>query len=102
MYYIYLLLKNKAIYITLPGGSDGKESAYNKGDQGLIPGSGRSPREGNGYPLSILAWRTPWTEKTGGVQSMESQRVGHDQATNTLTTLVIYLTIFPFKNVTRP
>ena len=34
-----------------PGGSDGKESAYNAGDLGSIPGSGRSPREGNGYPL---------------------------------------------------
>jgi len=32
-------------------GSDGKESACNEGDLGLIPGSGRSPREGNGYPL---------------------------------------------------
>ena len=27
---------------------------------------------------SILAWRTPWTEKPGGLQSMGSQRVGHD------------------------
>ena len=34
-----------------PGGSDGKASAYNVGDPGSIPGSGRSPREGNGIPL---------------------------------------------------
>ena len=34
-----------------PGGSDGKESAYNVGDLGSIPGFGRSPGEGNGYPL---------------------------------------------------
>ena len=34
-----------------PGGSDGKESAYSVGDLGLIPGSGRSPGEGNGNPL---------------------------------------------------
>ena len=34
-----------------PGGSDGKESACNVGDPGLIPGSGRSPGEGNGYSL---------------------------------------------------
>ena len=32
---------------------------------------------------SILAWRIPWTEKPGGLQSMGSQRVGHDWATNT-------------------
>ena len=34
-----------------PGGSDGKESACNAGDPGLIPGLGRSPGEWNGYPL---------------------------------------------------
>ena len=34
-----------------PGGSDGKESACNAGDPGSIPGLGRSPEEGNGYPL---------------------------------------------------
>ena len=34
---------------------------------------------------SILAWRIPWTEETGGLQSMGSQRVRHDWATNTHT-----------------
>ena len=34
-----------------PGGLDGKESACNVGDLGLMPGWGRSPGEGNGYPL---------------------------------------------------
>ena len=34
-----------------PGGSDGEESACNAGDVGSIPGSGRSPGEGNGYLL---------------------------------------------------
>ena len=34
-----------------PGGSDGKASACNAGDLGLIPGSGRCPGEGNGNPL---------------------------------------------------
>ena len=29
-------------------------------------------------PSSILAWRIPWTEEPGGLQSMESQRVGYD------------------------
>ena len=38
-----------------PGGSDGKASVYNAGDLGSIPGSGRSPGEGNGYPLRFLA-----------------------------------------------
>ena len=37
--------------IGFPGGADDKESAYNIGDPGLIPGSGRSPGEGNGNSL---------------------------------------------------
>ena len=35
---------------------------------------------------SILAWRIPWTEEHGGLQSMESQRVRHDLVTKTKTT----------------
>ena len=35
----------------IPGSSDGKESAFNAGDPGSIPGSGRFPEEGNGNPL---------------------------------------------------
>ena len=38
-----------------PGSSAGKESAYNAGDPGFIPGLGRSPGEGKGYPLQY-AW----------------------------------------------
>ena len=37
-------------------------------DVGLISGSGRSPGGGHGSPLSILAWRIPWTEEPGGLQ----------------------------------
>ena len=58
----------------LPGGSDGKASAYNAGDLGLIPGSGRSSGEGNGNPLQYsflensMDWRSlvgysPWSHK---------------------------------------
>ena len=42
-------------------GSDSKGSASNGGDLGLIPGLGRSPGEGNGYPLQYSGWRIPWT-----------------------------------------
>ena len=65
-----------------PGGSDGKESAYNAGDLGSIPGPGRSPREENGYPLQYLAWKIPRTEKSGRLESTGSQRAGYDWATN--------------------
>ena len=47
-----------------------------QGDLGSIPGSGRSPGEENGYDSSILAWRMPWTEKPGGLQSMGLQKSG--------------------------
>ena len=118
-------------FIDFPGGSHGKASAYNVGDPGSIPGSGRSPGEGNGNPLqysclptqkrgskkymrtslvaqtvkrlstmretqvqslgredplekemaihsSTTAWKIPWTEEPGRLQSMGSQRVRHD------------------------
>ena len=61
-----------------PGGSDSKESACSAGDPGSTPGLRRSPGEGNGDPQPILAWRIPWTEEPGQLQSMGSQRVGHN------------------------
>ena len=42
-----------------PGGSDGKASVYNAGDLGSIPGSGRSPGEGNGNPLQYSCLENP-------------------------------------------
>ena len=54
-------------------GSAGKECTCNEGDLGSIPGLGRSPGEGNGNPLHILAWRIPCTEEPGGPWSMGSQ-----------------------------
>ena len=50
-----------------PGGSVSNESTCKAGDPGLIPGSGRSPGEGNGNPSRILAGRIPWTEEPGGL-----------------------------------
>ena len=44
-------MKDNIGYMDFPGGSDSKASAYNAGDPGSIPGSGRSPGEGNGNPL---------------------------------------------------
>ena len=39
--------------------------------------------------FSILAWEIPWTEEPGGIQSMESQRVGHDLATKQQSSYII-------------
>ena len=53
-------------------------SARDAEDMGLIPGSGRSPGEGNGNPLQYSCLENLWTEEPGGLQSMGLQRVGHD------------------------
>ena len=50
--------------MSFPGGSDGKASAYNAGDPGSIPGSGRSPGEGNGNPLQYSCLENPMVEGT--------------------------------------
>ena len=55
-------------------GDSGVQSPCNAGDAVLIPGSGRSPGEGNGNHSSILAWRIPWTEEPGDPQCRESQK----------------------------
>ena len=61
-----------------PDGSEGKESACNAGDQGSTPGLGRSTGEGNGSPLQYSCPENSTDEGPGRLQSMESQRVGHD------------------------
>ena len=53
-------------------------NAGDKRDTDLIPGLGRSPGEGNGNHSSILAWRIPWTEEPGGLQSKGLPRAEHD------------------------
>ena len=60
-------------------GSAGKESACNAGDTGdvsagSIPGLGKSLEEEMATHSSILAWRIPWTEQSGGLQSMELKK----------------------------
>ena len=65
-----------------PGGSDGKESASNVGDSGLIPGWDDPLEKEMATHASILAWEIPWTEDPGRLQSMGSQRVRHTWATS--------------------
>ena len=69
-----------------------KNLPHNAGDPGLIHGSGRSPGEGSGTHFSILAWIILWTEEPGGPVPIWSQRVGHDLATTTTTTMKTVLT----------
>ena len=68
------VVKNSPTNAGFPGSSVSKESACNSGDLGSIPGSGRSPGEGNGYPFQYYclkismdrgAW---WTTVHGGTK----------------------------------
>ena len=62
--------KKFIILYSIPvSGSDGKVSACNAGDPGSIPGSGRSLEQKMAPHSSILAWKIPWTEEPGGLQS---------------------------------
>ena len=65
--------------VNFPGGSDCKESACNVGDPGLIPGSGRSPREGNGNWLQYSCMENPmdrgaWRATVHGVAKSWTQQ----------------------------
>ena len=53
--------------LCVKGDSGSKESACNAGDLGSIPGSGRSPGDGNGYPFQYFSWRIPRTEEPVGL-----------------------------------
>ena len=65
----------------LPRWLSGKESACQAGDTGSIPGSGRSPGEGNGNPFQYSCLGNLMDRKPGGLQSMGLQRVGYDLST---------------------
>ena len=63
------------VRVGFPGGSYGKDSTYNAGDLGLMPGSGRSPGERNGYPFQYSCLGNPmnrgawWATVLGVVKS---------------------------------
>ena len=62
----------------IPDDSDGKQSACSIGDPGSIPGSGISPGEGNGTPLQYSCLENSMDRGARGLQSMGSQKFGHD------------------------
>ena len=61
-----------------PGGSDSKESACSARDMGSIPGLGRAPGEGNGYPLQYSSLENPVDRGAWQATVHRSQRVRHD------------------------
>jgi len=64
-----------------PHSSVGKESACGAGDLSSIPGSGRSPGEGNGNPLQYSCLENPMDRGAGRLQTMGVTRFGHNLAT---------------------
>ena len=61
-----------------PGGSESKESACKAGGLSLIPGLEDSLEKKMAIHSSICAWKIPWTEEPGRLQSIGSQRFGHN------------------------
>ena len=74
-----------AVTLGFPGGSDSKESACNAGDLGLIPGSGRSPGEGNGYPLRYSCLENSVDRGAWWATVHRGAKIGHDWVTKRLT-----------------
>ena len=59
LWIFYLISHSLRELVSFPGDSEGKVSACNAGDPGLLTGSGISPGGGNGNPLQYFAWRIP-------------------------------------------
>ena len=78
---IYVKLNHFAVHLkhqSFPGDSDGKGIAYNAGDPGSIPGQEDLLEKEMATHSSIVAWKIPWTEEPGRLQSTRSQRVRHN------------------------
>ena len=78
---LYIFLSKFPLLIRtsdFPGGSDGKASAYNVGDWVQSLGWENPQEKEMATYSSTLAWKIPWMEEPGRLQSMGSQRVGHD------------------------
>ena len=84
-----LLIKSLVLYMYFLSSSVGKRTCLQCRGPGFDTWVGKYPGEGNGNPPSTLASRIPWTEEPGGLQSMASQRDGHDCATNFLSSFFL-------------
>jgi len=75
-------------FMGFPGGASGKELAAKAGDvRDMVRSLGQEDpqEEGMATHSNNFSWRIPWKEKPGRLQSMGSQKVGHDSATFTFT-----------------
>ena len=78
LFFFYMTVASYLLFqgaLGFPRGSGGKPSACNAGDPGLIPGLGRSPGEGNGYPLQYSCLENSMDRGAGwATVSMGSQK----------------------------
>ena len=86
-----------------PGGLAGKESIHNMGDLGSIPGLGRSPREGKGYPLQYSGLEnsmdcSPWGRK----ESDTTERLSHLTHNASYSVTFLFLPVFCLSSPTAP
>ena len=65
-------------YRDFPHGSDSKEFACNAGDTGSTPGQQDPLEKAMAAQSHNCAWRIPWTEEPGRLESIGSQKIGHD------------------------
>ena len=77
-----------------PGGSVSKESACSGGDWVRSLGQEDPLEEGMATHSSTLAWRIPWIEEPGGLQSMGWHKVGYDWATEHISVPVLYWPVY--------
>ena len=60
------------LYLGFPGGSGNKEAAFNAGDPDSVPGLGRSPEEGDGYPLQYSCLENSMDRGVHGVAKSQT------------------------------
>ena len=75
---VVIVMVAVVMVVGFPGGSDGKEYVCNVETWVRSLGWEDPLEKGMATHSSILAWRIPWTEEPGGLQSMGSQRIGQD------------------------
>ena len=82
--YVYTFMCMYVYILGFPGGSEVKASASNAGNLGSIPGSGRSPGEGNSNPLQYSCLENPMDRGSSKAAVHRVTRIGHDLTTKPL------------------
>ena len=72
IFLVFSSMSSMVLYLGFPGDIVVKNLPFNAGDAGSIPGSERSPGEGNDNPLHYSCLGIPWTKEPGGLLSMGS------------------------------